>query len=370
VAQPTRSKEPTPTLPRDSRAQQIGRHGESVVSERFEGHGWIVATNRPRTDFGVDLSAFRRASDRSVLPYALSVQAKTVNRATSSLAGGVSVRVKASTLASWLWSNTPTICVVYEEPTGRMWWTVPVPGRGSHSRAALTRTLWVGERLTDESEWSGLADTVCDLWNHHEGAGSLMDVALVLQVLTDVALETDLWSAAGGTSGAIYHAAAVHTYRTVAGLNALAGRIGSTEFLALADIADEQVGVCRSQGLVRREGVDLGVLSSIELRPWSTYLLDIFGQCGRQLAAAVPRLRQLAHLPELGIPADVAYMLRGITDLQLAIVDPDKAADLSEADFAQLADRDETCPLDPEIDNQVLRMVARSSLTAHPPPGS
>jgi hypothetical protein len=325
--------------------------------------------NRPGSDFGIDLAAFKRADRRFVLPYALSVQVKAVEEAQEIDAGGVSVRIRSSTLASWLWSNTPTVCIVYEVLTGRMWWSVPVASSAARlDRSTASRTLRVEAGLDSEMDWLRFDAAVAELWSHHEGAGALMDVPLVLQLLTDMALYTDLWTRAGGTADAVHHAAAVHTYRTVASLNALAGRTGSEDFVGLAETAASEIGLSRGHGLVTRGDETLGVVSSIELRPWSTYLLEVFARSGRELAAAIPRLQQLARLPELGILADVASMLSRITDPQLSMINPDMAEKLTPADFAQVDDRVslEVFPLSPEIDNQIPRPLARATRVLRP----
>lgn len=193
-----------------------------------------------------------------------------------------------------------------------------------------------------------------------------MDVPLVLQVLTDVALETDLWTSAGGTAESVYHAAAVHTYRTVAGLNALAGRTGSPDFVALPTTTEENVGRSWGHILVSRGETTLGVISSIQLLPWSEYLLEVFALSGTELAAAVPRLQQLAALPELGMPGNLARLLRNIADIQLAVIDRNRAMDLTPTDFAQVSDRPvERFPLTPEVDNQVLRPLAPATLAPY-----
>lgn len=352
---------PEPRLPRDAKAQSLGRLGEAVVTERFEEHGWIVLRNRPNPDFGVDLAAFKRSEGRFVLPYALSVQVKTTNRAHHVRSGGVSVQVRSSTLASWLWSNTPTVCVVYELSTGQLWWSVPVVSPAAElDRGTKSRALRLDASLDTEQDWSRLSATVAELWSHHEGARVIMDVPLVLQVLTDIALHTDLWTTAGGTSDAVYHAAAVFAYRIVAALNALAGRTGSDDFVALPDTVANQRGMSWNQCLVSRGETTLGVVSGIELRAWSTDLLQIFGQSGHELAATVPRLQQLARMPELGIPSDLGGMLAAITRHQLAIIDPHAASELSSDDFAQIPDRPtEQFPAVPELDNRVRRPLAQ-----------
>lgn len=352
---------PEPRLPRDAKAQSLGRRGEAVVTERFEAHGWIVLRNRPNPDFGVDLAAFKRSDDRLVLPYALSVQVKTLNRARHVRSGGVSVQVRSSTLASWLWSNTPTVCVVCELSTGQLWWSVPVVSPTAElDRSTKSRSLRLDARLDTEDDWSRLSAAVAELWSHHGGAGVMMDVPLVLQVLTDIAFHTNLWTSAGGTSDAVYHAAAVFAYRTVAALNALAGRTGSDGFGALVDTAVNQRGMSWSHRLVSRGDTTLGVVSGIELCAWSTDLLLIFRHSGHELAATVPRLQQLARMPELGIPSDLGGMLAAITWHQLAIIDPHAASELSSDDFAQIPDRPtEQFPAVPELDNRVRRPLAQ-----------
>lgn len=351
---------PEPRLPRDAKAQSLGRLGEAVVTERFEEHGWIVLGNRPNPDFGVDLAAFKRSEGRLVLPYALSVQVKTTNRARHVRSGGVSVQVRPSTLASWLWSNTPTVCVVCELSTGQLWWSVPVVSPAAElDRSTKSRALRLDASLDTEEDWSRLYATVTELWSHHEGARVIMDVPLVLQVLTDIALHTDLWTTAGGTSDAVYDAAAVFAYRIVAALNALAGRTGSDDFVALPATADQR-GMSWSQCLVSRGETTLGVVSGIELRAWSTDLLRVFGQSGHELAATVPRLQQLARMPELGIPSDLGGMLAAITRHQLAIIDPHAASELSSDHFAQISDRPtEQFPAVPELDNRARRPLAQ-----------
>jgi hypothetical protein len=190
-----------------------------------------------------------------------------------------------------------------------------------------------------------------------------MDIALVLQVLTGIALDTELWSNAGGYAEAVHHAAAVHTYRTVSSLNALTGRTGSEPFTALAVPTDEQVGLTWSHSLARRREQTLGVVSGVELQPRSEYLLEVFGRCGSELAAALPRLQQLARLPELGVAAAAIETLSHISALQLAIIDPARARELTVEDFAQIPDRPTTAfPAHPEYDNRVLRPIGRPLL--------
>jgi len=217
---------PSPSLPVDTMSQAAGRRGEAAAVDALESHGWIVFRNGPDSDFGVDLAVFKRSDDRFVLPYALSVQVKTVEKVAFK-GTGVSVRVKSSTFSSWLWSNTPTVCVVFELSSGRMWWSTPVPSPAvSLDRTVKSRRIVLDRPLQSSEDWGRLDALAVELWAHHASASVLLDLPLVLQVLTDVADETDLWTNAGGTSSSVYHAAAVHTYRTVAGLNAVVGRTG------------------------------------------------------------------------------------------------------------------------------------------------
>ena len=350
-----------PVLPRDSRGQAVGRHGQAAVTAALEHRGWVVMRNGPDSDFGVDLSVFRRSDDRFVLPYALSVQVKTIGKAVGD--GAVpSVRVKSSTFASWLWSNTPTVCIVFERPSGKMWWSTPrAASRGTSNRTVNWRRIVVDRPLVSDEDWRRFTLAAVDLWAHHESAGVLLDLPLVLQVLTDIAIETDLWTNAGGTSSSIYQAAATHTYRTIAGLNAIAGRTGSAAFVGLASLDPSKQG-CLSygRGLVSLGETRLGVMNSVELSPWSDWLLEVFGSSGRELAAIVPRLQRLCRMRELGIPSKLAAMLSRISRQQMAIIDPDAACALTRDDFAQLADGpEEPFPDAPEIHNDVPRPLGR-----------
>ena len=353
---------PSPSLPVDSRAQAAGRQGEAAVVDALEGHGWIVLRNGPDSDFGVDLAVFKRSDDRFVLPYALSVQVKTVNKA--ALVGtDVTVRVKSSSFSSWLWSNTPTVCIVLESSSGRMWWSTPVASPAvSLDRPVKSRRIVLDRALQSSDDWRDFDAQAVELWAHHASASVVLDLPLVLQVLTDVANETDLWTNAGGTSSSLYHAAAVHAYRTVAGLNAVVGRTGSVGFLELSDTAAPEQG-CLSygHGLVSRGDTTLGVISSIEWSPWSEWLLEVFGTSGHELATIVPRLQKLGRMPELGIPPDLVAMVSRIGRQQLAIIDPELAKSLTPDDFTQLADHPENpFPDAPEIHNEVARPLARA----------
>jgi hypothetical protein len=164
----------SPQLPRDSRAQAIGRRGEAAVADLFTRNGWIVVGNGQGTDFGIDLAAFRRSESQFVLTYALSIQVKAVERA-QVRTPSATARVRSSTLASWLWSTTPTICVLHETSTGRSWWTTPGSAVSNRSpRGARSRTLRFDRSLDGADDWSSLTQTVVDQWSHHQGLGALM----------------------------------------------------------------------------------------------------------------------------------------------------------------------------------------------------
>lgn len=278
--------------------------------------------------------------------------------------GSTTARVRSSTLASWLWSATPTICVVHETSTGRSWWTPPGSGLSRTNRSdARTRTLRFDRSLDEPADWGALTQSVIDQWSHHQGVGALMDVPLVLQVLTEAALATNLWTRADGQSDAIHHAAAIHVYRTVCAINALTGSIGSEGFADIRNPTKDEVGLSWGLHLVSRDAATLGVVSSIELQPQAAYLLNVLASSGAELAAAIPRLQQLARMPELGVPAGAAELLGDITPLQLAIIDPTRAAELSSSDLPQVPDRSlEHFPASPEIDNQAIRPLARPTI--------
>jgi hypothetical protein len=358
-----------------------GRLAEIAIEERFTRNGWTIMRNGAGTDFGVDLAAFMRSDDRFVLPHALSIQVKGTQKARLRDDAALAT-VRASTLASWLWSSTPTICIVHEVTTGRTWWSTPsvaLPDRTP--RAARDRTLRLQHRLDSEHDWAYLADAVVEQWSHHHGAGALSDLALVLQALTQIALDTSLWTDAGGYAEAVYHAAAVHAYRTVSSLNGFAGRLGSEAFMSLAATVEDRSGLTYSHHSVRRNDLTLGIVSGVERQPESEYLLDVFGRCGTELAAAVPRLQQLARLPELAVPVDAVQSLNGITQRQLLIIDPERAAHVTSEDFAQSEGRPDTSfTAEPEYDSRVVRPLARPILDAMqrrrrpaaetPPPGT
>ena len=336
------------------------------MTEMFEQHGWIVADSRRNTDFGVDLSVFRRSRERFVLPFALSVQVKTTKMTKSVKQGGATVRVKSSTLAYWLWSSTPTICILYDKSSRQIWWSVPTGPEPAAFRAeSKTRSLRLVHSLASEDDWSFLEATAEDLWDHHVGAGVLLDLPLIIQVLLDVADATDLWTSAGGTSDAIYHAAAIHAYRAVAALNAISGRIGSDSFLDLANPAPGQVSEVHKHGIVRRGDTDLGLLFSIVEEPRSEYLVEIFSACGHELASAVGRLREMCLMSELGIPQDLVNFLMRVDDLHLSLIDPERSRNLVPEDFHQLSDYPMgKYPSVPNIDNRVRRMLGRPRLVS------
>lgn len=294
--------------------------------------------NGPGTDFGVDLSAYRRSQDRYVLPHALSIQVKgtyTVKWRD----GNAVVSVAGSTLSSWLWSNTPTICVLHELSTGGTWWATPAAALPDRSRGeAKTRTLRIRRPLQSDSDWDAMASEVAEQWTMHEGLGALADLALVLQLLTHVALDTELWTEYGGHAEAPYHAATVHAYRTVCALNAIAGRTSHPSFAEYAKPTADHVGLVWARHGVFRGGELLGVVCGIENQPESAYLVEVLGRCGTELAATVPRLRQLANLSELGISQEVLDSLERISERQLQIIDPEQARHLTLADLPQPAD--------------------------------
>ena len=65
-------------------------------------------------------------------------------------------------------------------------------------------------------------------------------------------------------------------------------------------------------------------------------------------------------MPELGIPSDIRDMLEGITPINLELIDPIRAADLTPADLAQISDRPTTSfPDAPEYDNRALGPMTR-----------
>jgi hypothetical protein len=80
----------------------------------------------------------------------------------------------------------------------------------------------------------------------------------------------------------------------------------------------------------------------------------VFSLSGHEFAAAIPRLKQLAQIPELGMPRELAVMLTRITKQQLAIIDPERAKQITTKDFAHNRDLPRTeMPSVPEINNQV-----------------
>jgi hypothetical protein len=108
------------------------------------------------------------------LPHALSIQVKGVQHARIR-DDAAAVVVRTSTLASWLWSNTPTICVMHELTTGRSWWSAPAAALPTRRLGhAKSRTLRLGQRLDKPSDWASLAAAVADQWNHHQGVGALV----------------------------------------------------------------------------------------------------------------------------------------------------------------------------------------------------
>jgi hypothetical protein len=353
-----------PILPIDSKAQTSGRLGEAAVRLQFEMHGWTVVRNAPGADFGVDLAVFKRGSDGEVLPYALSVQVKSINRSDPSGAGAASIRVKSSTLASWFWSTTPTICAAYEPRTGGLWWEVAPASVSSRSRTGTSsRTLRLKARLNTDEEGRRLESIAVELWSRYEGARALADLPLVLQVLTEVALDTDLWSDPQITYPAAYLAAATHVYRTAASLNALAGRTGSEEFLRLDERAQKEPGRTSGRAIVYRGRERLGVLYSRELRAREDFVVAVFGEAGSELSKAVPRLQQLAQMAELGIPEKLTALLDAIGDRQLALINPSRAKQLTADQFEQLPDpKFENSPSRPDVYNQVSSPLGRLTL--------
>lgn len=114
---------------------------------------------------------------------------------------------------------------------------------------------------------------------------------------------------------------------------------------------------------VIRDGERLGIITGQYIRVRSDYLADVFSLSGHEFAAAIPRLKQLAQIPELGMPRELAVMLTCITKQQLAIIDPERAKQITTKDFAHNRDLPRTeMPSVPEINNQVYPPLAPVSL--------
>lgn len=324
-------------FPIDGAAQQIGRSGEIVASQAFDDHGWIVVHGPRGTDFGLDLSLTRRDNENRILPYILSAQVKAVRQCEWNTDASTSVPVRASTLASWLWSTTPVVVVLVERSTCRLWWALPAEA-AIHSRKirAAQRNIRFRRPLESKADWTAFDATITRLWRDYRGISAIHDLPLVLQTLTETALATGLWTDAQDLDRPELHTAAVHVYRTVASLNALSGRQGSDEFNSIAQTDPVQFGTRTIMTVVDRGREVLGVLSAIESIADPGYLLDVFGLCGHEINSAVKQLQRLARLREFEIDHDLRSMLERVTDLQLAIVDPEHAHTLGAANFRQL----------------------------------
>ena len=62
---------------------------------------------------------------------------------------------------------------------------------------------------------------------------------------------------------------------------------------------------------VIRDGERLGIITGQYIRVRSDYLADVFSLSGHGFAATIPRLKQLAQIPELGMPRELAVMSHG-----------------------------------------------------------
>ena len=143
----------------------------------------------------------------------------------------------------------------------------------------------------------------------------------------------------------------------------LAGRTGSEAFCALAIPDWHHFTESDSFSSVIRDGERLGIITGQYIRVRSDYLADVFSLSGHEFAAAIPRLKQLAQIPELGMPRELAVMLTRITKQQLAIIDPERAKQITTKDFAHNRDLPRTeMPSVPEINNQVYPPLAPVSL--------
>lgn len=326
-----------PSFPKDSQAQEIGRRGEAHARELFERHGWIVMRNTDVPDFGVDLGIYRRTDDRRVLPFALSVQVKASASAVGAdERGGVAVQVPTHSFASWLWSSTPTVCLYIALDSGTTWWGSPEISVGVRQGTdTKTRAIFLRHTLANDRDWQHFAWAVDRMWASHAGASCLDDVPLVIQLLTSVALETNLWRNAEGTSEAIYRAAATHVFRVVSSLNALAGRVGGSAYLAVPQRDAGETSMSWVSSLVTRGDIELGILRYMISTTDSKFLLDVFGACGSEFREDIERLRLLAGLPELGVSDTVRQVLAAIDDRLLAVIDPALAAHLQRGDFNQ-----------------------------------
>lgn len=327
-------------FPIDGEAQRTGRAGEIAASRAFDAHGWIVVHGPRATDFGLDLSLARRDERNRILPYILSAQVKATRECAWNADGSTSVSVRATTLASWLWSTTPVVVLLVEMSSGRLWWALPgEAARFSRKPKAAQRSIRFRNPLASQEDWSALDRTVQRLWRDYRGISAIHDLPLVLQTLTEAALATGLWTSAKDLDGPELHTATVHVYRTVASLNALSGRPGSDRFNSIARSDPIQFGTSAVATVVYRGRQVLGELSAIESIADPEYLLHVLGLCGHEINAAVRLLQQLASLHEVEIDDDFRSMLTRVTALQLAIVDPDQAQTLSAADFSQLGER-------------------------------
>lgn len=327
-------------FPIDGEAQQIGRSGEIVASLALDSHGWIVVHGPRGTDFGLDLSLARRDGQNRILPYILSAQVKAIRECALNADGSVSVAVRATTLASWLWSTTPVVILLVEQSTGRLWWALPAEA-ATYSRKpkAAERSIRFRNHLEGKEDWAAFDAAVTRLWRDYRGISTFHDLPLVLQTLTEMALNTGLWTDATNLDRPDVHTATVHVYRTVASLNALSGRGGSDQFNSIGNGDPAQFGTRAIRTLVDRGDEVLGELSSIESVADPEYLLNVLGLCGHEINSAVKQLQRLASLDEFGLEPDFKSMLARVTALQLAIVDPDRARTLRAANFAQLGRR-------------------------------
>jgi hypothetical protein len=215
------------------------------------------------------------------------------------------------------------------------WWGVPEVGGRIRRTAARSRSVVLRRSLSDQRDWEHFAWAVERMWSNHVGLSSLDDLPLTVQMLTSIALETNLWHDAGGTSEALYRAAVTHVYRVVASLNALAGRVGGSEFLAVPEQDERETSMSWNTSTVSKGAVDLGVLRYMISTTDSRFLVDVLGICGQELRQDVERLRLLAGLPELRVSEDVRKVLGAVDDRLLSLIDPHQAAVLGTSDFDQ-----------------------------------